>query len=66
MLKQFINMLFFIIRKFVFSVLFIYAFNMIIFPVGIIISMNFFTIITIMLLGLPAVIGFSLFRIFIL
>ncbi len=66
MIILFVNKLFFIIKRFIFSVLIIYAFNMIVFPVGIIIPMNHFTIITIMFCGFPAVIGFSLFSLFVL
>ena len=66
MIKLFVNKLFFIIKRFIFSVLIIYAFNMIVFPMGIIIPMNIFAIITTMVFGLPAIIGFSLFRIFVL
>ncbi len=66
MIILFVNKLFFIIKRFIFSVLIIYAFNMIVFPMGIIIPMNIFTIITTMIFGLPAIIGFSLFRIFVL
>ena len=65
MFRLFIDMAFFILKKFIFSVLVIYAFNMIVFPIGIIIPMNFFTIITVMLCGFPFVIGFSLFSLFI-
>lgn len=65
MIKHFIDKIFFIIKKFIFSILIIYTFNMIVFPIGIIIPMNFFTITTIMLCGLPAVIGFSLFLLFV-
>ena len=66
MFKLFVDSLFIIIKKFIFSILIIYAFNMIIFPVGIIIPMNIFTIITIVLCGFPAVIGFSLFSLFVM
>ena len=66
MLKIILDSLFLIIKKFIYSVLVIYAFNMIIYPVGIIIPMNFFTIITIMICGFPADIGFSLFCLFIM
>lgn len=65
MLKLFIDSLFFVIKKFIFSILVIYAFNIVIFPIGVIIPMNFFTILIIMLCGFPAVIGFSLFSLFI-
>lgn len=64
MLKIFLDNLFLIIKKFIYSVLVIYAFNMIIYPVGIVIPMNLFTIIMIMLCGFPSVIGFSLFCLF--
>ena len=64
MLKFFLDNLFLIIKKFIYSVLVIYAFNMIIYPIGIVIPMNLFTIIMIMLCGFPSVIGFSLFCLF--
>ncbi len=66
MFKLFFDKFFYVIKRFIFSILVIYAFNMIIFPVGFIIPMNFFTIFVIMLFGFPGVIGFSLFRLFIL
>ena len=66
MFKLFVDSLFIIIKKFIFSILIIYAFNMIVFPVGIIIPMNIFTIITIVLCDFPAVIGFSLFSLFVM
>lgn len=66
MLRKIIDTFFYIIKKFIYSLLVIYAFNMIIYPVGVIIPMNLFTIMTIMLCGFPAVIGFSLFFMFIM
>ena len=66
MLKKILDNVFFLVKKFIYSILVIYAFNMIIYPVGIIIPMNLFTIITIMLCGFPAIIGFSLFCLFII
>ena len=66
MLKSVINGLFVIIKRFIFSILTIYTFNMITISIGIIIPMNFFTIIVVMLCGFSAVIGFSLFSLLIL
>ena len=66
MLNIILDKVFYVIKKFIYSILVIYAFNMIIYPIGIIIPMNLFTIMTIMLCGFPAVIGFSLFMLFIM
>ena len=66
MFKLIIDKVFFVIKRFIFSVLVIYAYDMIVFPTFRIIPMNFFTIVIIMLLGFPGVIGLSLFAILIL
>lgn len=55
-----------LIRKFIFGVLFIYAFNVIVFPINATISMNIFTILIVSIFGLPGIIGICLFSIFIL
>lgn len=63
MLKKFL----FLIRKFIFGVLFIYAFNVIVFPINnATISMNIFTILIVSIFGLPGIIGVCLFSIFVL
>lgn len=56
----------FLIRKFIFGVLFIYAFNVIVFPINATISMNIFTILIVSIFGLPGIIGVCLFSIFVL
>lgn len=66
MFRNIIDKVIYIVKKFIYSLLVIYAFNMIVYPVGIIIPMNLFTIMTIMFCGFPAVIGFSLFFMFIM
>ena len=58
--------LLYIIKKFIFSILIIYAYNMIIFPVNDIIPMNLFVISIIFFLGFPGIIGFGLFSLFVL
>ena len=57
MLKKFL----FLIRKFIFGVLFIYAFNVIVFPINTTISINIFTILIVSIFGLPGIIGICLF-----
>ena len=66
MIKIFVDKFFYIIKRFIFSILVIYTFNMIVFPIGVVIPMNFFTIIAIMLFGFPAVIGFSMLILFVI
>ena len=61
-----IDKLFFVIKRFIFSVLIIYTYNMIIFPTGNVISMNLFSIMIIMFLGFPGVIGLGIFSLFVL
>ena len=56
----------FLIRKFIFGVLFLYAFNVIVFPINATISMNIFTILIVSIFGLPGIIGVCLFSIFVL
>lgn len=61
MIKRF----FLIIKKVIIAILMIYTYNIIVFPLGITIAFNFFTILLICLFGIPAVIGLCLFSIFI-
>ena len=58
------NKLFLIIKKVIIAILMIYTYN-IIFPLGITIAFNVFTIILIGIFGLPAVVGLCLFSILI-
>ena len=60
-----INKIFLIVKKFILSVLFIYGFNIMIFPLNITIPINIFSIIMVIVFGLPAVFGFCLFSIFV-
>lgn len=56
----------FLIKKFIFGALFIYAFNVIVFPINTTISINIFTILIVSIFGLPGIIGICLFSIFVL
>ena len=58
------NVLMFI-KKIIVAILFIYTYNIIVFPLGITIAFNVFTIILIGIFGLPAVVGLCLFSILI-
>ena len=66
MFKLFFDKFFFVIKKFIISVLIIYAYNMIIFPVSNIIPTNLLSILIVMFLGFPGIIGLSIFSLFIL
>lgn len=59
-----INKLLLIIKKIIVSILFIYGFNIMIFPLNITIPMNIFSIVIVIMFGFPAVIGLCLFSIF--
>lgn len=50
MLKNFFRFL----KKIIFSILFLYSFNVVINPIGSIVPINLITILSISLLGLPA------------
>ena len=50
------NKLFLIIKKVIIAILMIYTYNIIVFPLGITIAFNVFTIILIGIFGLPAVV----------
>ena len=58
--------LFYVIKKIIFSILVIYAYNIIFFPIGSIVSMNLFTIVIVIFLGFPGIIGLELFSLFVL
>lgn len=66
MFKSIFDKFFYIIKKIIFSILVIYAYNVIFFPMENLIPMNLFTISIILLLGFPGVIGFELFSLFVL
>lgn len=66
MFKSIFDKFFCIIKKFIFSILIIYAYNVIFFPMENLIPMNLFTISMIFLLGFPGIIGFELFSLLIL
>lgn len=59
------NKLFLIIKKVIIAILMIYTYNIIVFPLGITIAFNVFTIILIGIFGLLAVVGLCLFSILI-
>lgn len=65
MLKN-IAFLMFLMKKIIFGILFIYAFNVIVFPLNTAVSMNIFTILIVSVFGLPGIIGICLFSIFVL
>lgn len=66
MFKSIFNEFFYIVKRLIFSILIIYAYNMIIFPIENFIPMNVFSISIIFLLGFPGIIGFGLFSLFFL
>lgn len=61
MFKLFFDRVFYIVRKFIFSALTIYSFNLIVYPIGVIIPFNFFSIFIIMCCGFPAIFTFAIF-----
>lgn len=60
-----IKKLFWVVKKFILGVLFIYAYNVIVFPINATIPMNVFSIVLVTFFGLPAVIGLCLFSLFV-
>lgn len=66
MFKYLLNKFAFVIKKFIFSALIIYAYNIVVYPTFNIIPINIFTIFLIMVLGFPGIIGISLFYIFVM
>ncbi len=56
-----IKKVFFLIKKIIIGFLFIYAYNIIVFPINAVIPINIFTVILVILFGFPALIGISLF-----
>lgn len=55
-----------LIKRFILGMLFLYAYNVIVFPINMTIPINIFTILLITLFGLPALVGFCLFSLFVL
>lgn len=60
-----IKKIIFVIKRIIISILFIYAYNVIIFPIGITIPINVFNLIIVSLFGLPAIVALCLFSIFV-
>lgn len=58
--------LFWIVQKFIVGILFIYAYNIIVYPINTTIPMNVFTILLVTFFGLPAIVGLCLFSLFVL
>lgn len=61
-----IKNIFLLIKKLILAILFIYAFNVIVFPINTVIPINIFTVLFVTIFGLPGVIGICLFSILIL
>ena len=59
------NKLFLIIKKVIIAILMIYTYNIIVFPLGIIIPINIFNVLIVSFFGLPAIIVLCLFSIFV-
>lgn len=57
--------IFYIIKRVIVAMLLIYTYNIILFPLGIIISINFFSIFLVSIFGLPAVMALCLFSLLI-
>ena len=57
-----IKKVFFLIKKIIIGFLFIYAYNIIVFPINAVIPINIFTVILVILFGFPALIGIYLFQ----
>lgn len=58
------NVLMFI-KKIIVAILFIYTYNIIVFPLGIIIPINILNVLIVSFFGLPAIIVLCLFSIFV-
>lgn len=58
--------IFSLIKKFIIGILFIYAYNVIVYPINTTIPMNVFTIVLVSFFGLPAIIGLCIFSLFVL
>lgn len=53
-----------LIKKFVLAVLFMYGYNVIVYPINTTIPINILTILLVTFFGFPAIIGYCLFSIF--
>ncbi len=60
-----IKKIFMVLKKIIVGILLIYTYNIIVFPIGIIIPMNIFTIFFVSFFGIYALIALCLFSIFI-
>ena len=60
-----IEKIFLLVKKFILGVLFIYAYNVIIFPSNMTIAFDLVTILLVTFFGFPAIIGLCLFSLFI-
>ena len=60
-----IEKIFLLVKKFILGVLFIYAYNVIIFPLNMTIAFNLVTILLVTFFGFTAIIGLCLFSLFI-
>ena len=56
MLKKFFGLF----KRFLFYVLLLYSFNLVVSPMGIIVPINFVTVISLVLLGVPALFSYIL------
>lgn len=60
-----IKKLFYVIKKLIVGVLMIYTYNIILVPLGIVISINFFSVFLVSVFGLPAIMALCLFSLLI-
>lgn len=61
-----LRILFNLIKKVILGLLLLYAYNVIVFPIGVTIPINVFTILFVTLLGFPGMIGLGLFSLLII
>ena len=61
-----LRILFNLIKKIILGLLLLYAYNVIVFPIGVTIPINVFTILFVTLLGFPGMIGLGLFSLLII
>ncbi len=55
-----------VVKKVILSVLLLYTYNVIVFPISVTIPINIFTILFVTILGFPGMIGLCLFSLFII
>lgn len=60
-----IKKIFVLMKKIIFGILFIYGYNIIVFPLNLLIPMNFSNVLLVTFLGLPAILGLCLFSLFV-